>query len=160
MLWDNDVNPEGIVQTFDFKNVGPFDRVSLTGATMVLGQFDERKIPNPGNLMFGGQGMAQTSLGRRASLTLSTGYFSVENPDAIATGKLKSGRDGSGGNFTNKLAMDAQGNVTGFASDYKILDVSGQLDWNVPGWLPMHPTRGEHVANLFMVCSIVWLCPG
>ena len=137
VLWDNDVQPEGIVQAFDFKNVGPLDRVRLTGATMVLGQFDSRKIPNPGNLMFGGQGMAQTSLGDHTSLTLSTGYFSVENPDSIATGKLKSGRDGPGGNFTNKLAMDAQGNVTGFASDYKILDVSGQLDWNVPGWLPM-----------------------
>ena len=26
--------------------------------------------------------------------------------------------------------------------------------------LPMHPTRGGHVANLFMVCSLVWLRPG
>ena len=150
IVWDNDVQPEGLVQQFNFKNVGPFSELGLTGGLLIVDQFDEAQPFNRGNLMFGGQALAALPVGEHGKAKFGTAFYSFENPDSIAKGNLQA-REGPLGNQTNKLrgplADDGTGRIgkcnTGssaacsFVSDFEILEINGQYDLNIPGWLPI-----------------------
>tara|TARA_B100000315_G_scaffold260302_1_gene320680 strand:+ start:5234 stop:6745 length:1512 start_codon:yes stop_codon:yes gene_type:complete len=154
IVWDNDVQPEGIVQQFHRKDVGIFSELGVTGGVLVVDQFDEAKDfddqgvrrldignKNPGNLMFGGQalasldtpGLEEFGLGA-GKAKFGTAFYAYENADSIAGGQLGA-REGPLGNMTNKLRGpmndDGTGRIAKCNGDGKTRDCSFVSDYQI-----------------------------
>ena len=89
LTWDKDLNPEGAAETFAFplENIPVLKRIAVVG---IQSPFAEDAYNNPTtknivqSMMYGVQLQTTWQLMSRLSLSAYTGYFDLQNADAIA----------------------------------------------------------------------------
>ena len=127
MIWDEDVQPEGLAETLTFREVGPLKTVTLVGGQFVLSEV----AAATDSAMFGWQVILEATPSKDLTLALAGAYYDFEKTDriarALATGDLKSGN-------TNRTT--GTGAETRFLSDFRIVNVLGQVDYKL-GTVPL-----------------------
>ena len=118
MVWDDDLNWEGGYQQVAWQ-AGPNVAIRLVAVETAITEVSA----GADAFMAAGYGQLSLQLGAHA-LEFSVADYGFGRVDQVAigsaTGPLKSIN-------TNRVERDATGNVTGFASDFNLVDVIGQV---------------------------------
>jgi hypothetical protein len=88
LVWDNDLNPEGVAQTLAFNiKSALLKKVSLVGFELPFSEVAGTATGNKSihqSAVYGGQIQTQWQLGGRVKLSLNTAFYNYHNADAIA----------------------------------------------------------------------------
>ncbi len=137
MMWDDDLNPEGLSESVTFR----WDDSVLRRFTAVAFQLPFFEVKQgKDSALFGWQVQTEWNLGSRARLGANVAYYGYHNPGSIAANhnggvaSFSGGADtGFGGNFgfSGGSVTNATGTIDGvrtFASEFGIVDVITRLD--------------------------------
>lgn len=131
LTFDSDLNPEGFSQTFSFD----FADSPLANLTLVGFQLPFNELADEGDsFIWGGQVQTHWRLTERARLGLYAAGVNFRNADVIARA-MGSGAFRPSQLLSNRVRVDAGGNVVGFASRFAYLDLIAELNYHLqPRW--------------------------
>ncbi|MBI3405585.1 MAG: putative porin, partial [Acidobacteria bacterium] len=121
LTWDNDINPEGLSETFgwDFKNP-VLKRFAVIGLQMPYNEV----TAGGDSAMFGGQIQMNWALGSRAKLGTYLAYYDHERVNSVAQALAS-------GTLSGNAISNANGTIAGnrvYASKFGLLDSITRLD--------------------------------
>ncbi len=136
LVWDADVNPEGVVAGFGLGDVGPFDQIDLmlAGYT-VLEDFSTDDV-----FALAAQASGRLSLREHLSAELAAGYYLYTN--VVPDGNLTLLGDNAGNATVDR---DGDGSADDFVSDFGIFNTIASLTWE--GWRMPLTVAGEYIWN-------------
>lgn len=135
IVWDDDVTPEGFSQNLTLK------MTEMIVLFVNAGQFvlDEDSTDNNDQWLFGEQAGAQIGLGKETKVALAGAFYNFKNATQGSFGQAAV-QDG------NSRAPVTTGTPTVLVNEYRVLDITAQLDLKV-GDLPL-AFQGDYVKNL------------
>ncbi|MFQ5662823.1 MAG: putative porin [Terriglobia bacterium] len=131
LTFDNDLNPEGFSQTlsFDFAD-SPLANLTLVGFQLPFNELASAED----SFIWGGQVQTNWRLGARTRLGLYAAGLNFRNVDAIARA-IAAGALRPSLPLTNRVRLDAGGNIIGFGERFAYLDLIAELRHQIaPRW--------------------------
>ncbi|MFY9608426.1 MAG: putative porin [Blastocatellia bacterium] len=142
MVWDDDVNVEGASEAIYFKTRTALRQIKLVAFELPFNEVSGGKD----GILYGGQAQTDWEFSPHVSANVNIGYFDWNRPDQVVAGlgalatQVNGGiGNGSGvtGNqngalgTTNRVIRNAAGIPTGFQAGFNLLDIFGNLTWQV-----------------------------
>ena len=142
MVWDDDLNVEGASEAIYFKTKSALRQIKLVAFQL---PFNEAPIGKDG-ILYGGQAQTDWVFSPHVSANVNIGYFDWNRPDqvVIGLGALATQVNGGIGNgsgvtgaqngvlgTTNRVIRNALGIATGFQAGFNLLNILGNLTWQV-----------------------------
>jgi hypothetical protein len=142
LVWDDDLNVEGASEAIYFKTTSALRQFKLVAFQL---PFNENPIGKDG-ILFGGQAQTDWVFSPHVSANVNIGYFDWNRPDqvVIGLGALATQVNGGIGNgsgvtgaqngvlgTTNRVIRNALGIATGFQAGFNLLNILGNLTWQV-----------------------------
>ena len=142
MVWDDDVNVEGASEAIYFKTSSALRQVKLVGFQLPFNEVSGGKD----GILYGGQAQTDWQFSSAVSANFNVAYYDWVRPDQVLIGLGALATQVNGGIFngaglsgnqngplgtTNRLIRNAAGVATGFQAGFNLLDVLGNLTWQV-----------------------------
>ncbi|HXQ72140.1 MAG TPA: putative porin [Pyrinomonadaceae bacterium] len=167
MVWDDDVNVEGISEALSFSS-----GQKLYGVKLVAFQLPFNEAPaGKDGMLYGGQLQTDWKFGENSKADLNAGYYSWNHADLVLSGlgaattqvnggisnsaAVTGGQNGDLGTtnriirdpITGQIKLDATGKPIGFVANFNLFDVLGNYVWRVSPETPVRFTF-DYVRNL------------
>lgn len=142
MVWDDDINVEGASEAIYFKTSSALRQIKLVAFELPFNEVAGGKD----GILYGGQAQTDWEFSPHFSANINVGYFDWNRPDqiviglgALATqvnGGISNGAGLSGNQngvlgTTNRVIRNAAGIATGFQAGFNLLNILGNLTWQV-----------------------------
>jgi hypothetical protein len=129
MIFDDDLSPEGAQEQLVLveHREGPFRSLKLNGFQWVVDETASGGEP----WMIGGQIVTDLAVGNVATMTFAFADYSYQDMDKVAKKFLEK----SSSSFNSQLALsnaltrDADGKITGFDSNFNIVNLGGEVNF-------------------------------
>ena len=159
LVWDDDVNVEGISEALSFSQ-----KRKLYGVKLVAFQLPFGEVPaGKDGMLYGAQLQTDWTLGEKTKADVNVGYYSWNHADQVLFGlgaattqvnggisnsaAVTGGQNGALGT-TNRIIRDPiTGNPVGFVANFNLLDVLGNYVWRASDETPVKFTF-DYVRNL------------
>ena len=158
MVWDDDLNVEGISEALYFKTDSSLKQIKLVAFQL---PFNESSGGKDG-VLYGGQIQSDWNLSSTVSARVDAAYYDWVRADAVIDGLgasstqvngglsngagLTGGQNGSLGT-TNRLRRNASGDVIGFLANFHLFDILSNVTWQATSRIPISFTF-DYVRNL------------
>ena len=149
MVWDEDVNVEGLSEAIYFKTTTPLRQVKLVAFEL---PFNEVAAGKDG-VVFGGQVQSDWQLSRTVSASANLAYYDWNHADQVVTGLGALATQVNGGlannlggvgtqqngplGTTNRVIRNAAGQPIGFLAGFNLVDFLGNVTWQASGRFPV-----------------------
>jgi hypothetical protein len=158
MVWDDDVNVEGVSEALYFRTKSPLMQVKLLAFQL---PFNEVSAGKDG-ILYGGQAQTDWQFSPAVSANVNVGYYDWNHADQVLLGLGALATQANGGLFngsgftgnqngalgtTNRIIRNAAGQPAGFLAGFNLLDVLGNLSWQATRRFPVTLTF-DYVRNL------------
>lgn len=142
MVWDDDVNVEGASEAIYFKTKSALRQVKLVAFQLPFNEIAGGKD----GILYGGQAQTDWEFSPHVSANVNIAYFDWNRPDQVVAGlgalavQVNGGISNSAGvtgnqngalGTTNRVIRNAAGVATGFLAGFNLLDILGNLTWQV-----------------------------
>lgn len=142
MVWDDDVNVEGASEAIYFKTRSALRQVKLVAFELPFNEVTGGKD----GILYGGQAQTDWQFSSAVSANFNVAYFDWVRPDQVLLGLGALQTQVNGGIFngsgvsgnqngalgtTNRLIRNVAGIATGFQAGFNLLDILGNLTWQV-----------------------------
>lgn len=159
MVWDDDINVEGISEALSFTQ-----KRKLYGVKLVAFQLPFGEVPaGKDGMLYGGQLQTDWTVGEKTTADVNVGYYSWNHADQVLFGlgaattqvnggisnsaAVTGGQNGALGT-TNRIIRDpVTGNPVGFVANFNLFDVLGNYVWRASEETPVKFTF-DYVRNL------------
>lgn len=129
LVFDDDLSPEGAAQTLNLveHREGPVRSLKASAFEWVVDEVKDAGDP----WMIGGQVVGDFAIGDGPLLTLALADYSYQSLDKVARKYLEKTSSSFNNQLenSNALTRDADGKITGFRSNFNILNAGGELNF-------------------------------
>lgn len=139
LVWDGDVNPQGITGNYTFNGSGNF-KAKVSGVYYLIDEHSGTNIPD--SYMLGGQLFFGANPSDKVSLSLAGGYYNYD-----ITNLSESTAD-AGDTRSNNVISDSTGKTLSYLSDFDLLDIIATLEFKQFGECFPIKLVGDYVKNL------------
>ncbi|MEW6130102.1 MAG: putative porin [Acidobacteriota bacterium] len=158
MVWDDDVNVEGLSEALYFKTKTALNQVKLVAFQL---PFNEVANGRDG-FLYGGQLQTDWKWSSKVSANFNLAYFDWNRADQVllalgasatqVNGGISNGSGVAGGQngslgTTNRILRNAGGSPVGFLANFHLLDVLGNVTWQASSRFPVTFTF-DYVRNM------------
>lgn len=142
MVWDDDLNVEGASEAIYFKTKSALRQIKLVAFELPFNEVSGAKD----GILYGGQAQTDWVFSPHVSANFNIGYFDWNRPNQVVTGlgalatqvnggilngvALTGNQNGALGT-TNRVIRNAAGTPTGFLAGFNLLDILGNLTWQL-----------------------------
>jgi len=138
LVWDGDVNPEGITGSYTLNGSGNFSS-KVSGIFFIIDEFSGTDIPD--SYMLGGQISFTGKPSDQMAFSLAGGYYDYDITN------LSASTADAGDTRSNYLILDSTGTPIAYLSDFNLFDVIARCEYNGFGDYYSLNLIGNYVKN-------------